>query len=175
MSSISVRSARAALAEHEAEVAAAKALAAAANAKANTPAKAPASAAAARKPRTNTNTPTKAQKAAVAPATQATPQSLVAQGLAQVAASQPAAPKAAKAPRSAPATSYILTPKGAAFTPDPNRSRVKHEGNHITWLAIKALFTGDQPVTASQIWATIPAHKDFVGYAVRSGWLAINK
>ena len=134
----------------------------------NTPANAQQGTKAARKPRTNTNTKAKAQKA-----TQAATPSLVAQGLAQVAATT--APKAAKAPRTAPATTYELTPKGAAFTPDPKRSRVKHEGNQVTWLAIKALFTGDQPVTASQIWAAVPAHKDFVGYAVRSGWLAVSK
>ena len=147
---------------------AASALAAAANAKqvkANPPAKAPASPATARKPRTNTKAPAKAQMASQAPA-----QGIAAQLAAVVAAP---APKVAKAPRSAPATSYILTPKGAAFTPDPKRSRVKHEGNQVTWLAIKALFTGDQPVTASQIWAAVPTHKDFVGYAVRSGWLAV--
>ena len=130
----------------------------------------PASAKAARKPRTNTNTKAKAQTASQAPA----PQALAAQLAAAVATPAPA-PKAAKV-RTAPATTYELTPKGAAFTPDPKRSRVKHEGNQITWLAIKALFAeGVQSVTASQIWAAVPTHKDFVGYAVRSGWLVVSK
>ena len=131
-----------------------------------TPANTPANAKAARKPRTNT----KAQTASQAPA----PQALAAQ-LAAAAAAPAPAPRAAKV-RSVPTTAYELTPKGAAFTPDPKRSRVKHEGNQITWLAIKALFAdGVQLVTASQIWAAVPTHKDFVGYAVRSGWLAVSK
>ena len=134
----------------------------------NTPQNAQQGTKAARKPRTNTNTQAKAQTASQAPA-----QALAAQ-LAAAVAGVATAPKAAKAPRTVPTTTYELTPKGAAFIPDPKRSRVKHEGNQVTWLAIKALFAeGVQSVTASQIWAAVPTHKDFVGYAVRSGWLAV--
>ena len=83
------------------------------------------------------------------------------------------APKGERKARQAPATQFTLTAKGAAFTPDPKRSNVKHEQNQVTWLAIKSLFTTDgQAVALADIWATIPTHKDFVGYAKRSGWLA---
>ena len=68
---------------------------------------------------------------------------------------------------------WKLTAKGAAFTPDPKRSNVKHEQNQVTWLKIKALFTAEgQAVSLADIWAAIPTHRDFVGYAKRSGWLA---
>ena len=78
----------------------------------NTPANAQQGTQAVRKPRTNTNTKAKAQTAS-----QAAPQALAAQLAAAAAAAAPApkAAKAAKAPRTAPATTYELTPKGAAF------------------------------------------------------------
>ena len=93
----------------------------------------------------------------------------------QLQAAVQAAPKAKaeRKTRQVPATMFTLTAKGAAFTPDPKRSNVKHEQNQVTWLKIKALFTAEgQAVSLADIWAAIPTHKDFVGYAKRSGWLA---
>ena len=93
---------------------------------------------------------------------------------AQLAAVVTVAPKAKsdRAPRQAPSTSFVLTVKGAAFCPNPERARVTKNKNHDTWLVVKALFSDEKPVvTLAEIWAAIPTHKDFVGYAKRSGWL----
>ena len=149
---------------------AASALAAAANAKqakTNTPAKAPASPAAARKPRTGTNPLPKAQKAAVAPATQAAPQSLVAQGVAQVAAAATATPKAAKAPRAVPTT--LLT-AGKVFTPRTNQTG--HEGDKGRWAqernwntVLTLLSDNGGTATYDQLVAAIQADAEKGGYS----------
>ena len=98
------------------------------------------------------------------------PSSVVAQLAAQLVAAPVAAPKA-KAPK-APSLTLVLTPKGEKFNPDPKRSKVKHEGNRNTWQAIRALFVNKQVVSTAEIVAAIPTHKVYVGYALRSGWLA---
>ena len=94
---------------------------------------------------------------------------------AQLAAAVTAAPKA-KAERKPRATSYTITAKGLGFSPDPERARVTKDKNRNTWLAVKALFADPEATVAlAQIWEVAPAHKDFVGYAVRSGWLTVAK
>ena len=91
----------------------------------------------------------------------------------QLAASVTAAPKA-KVERKPRATNYTITAKGLGFSPDPERARVTKDKNRNTWLAVKALFTDPAAVVSlAQIWEVAPAHKNFVSYAVRSGWLAI--
>lgn len=85
------------------------------------------------------------------------------------------APKA-KSERKPRATAYTITAKGIGFSPDPERARVTKDKNRNTWLAVKALFADPEATVAlAQIWEVAPAHKDFVGYAVRSGWLAVAK
>ena len=114
---------------------------------------------------------TQAPQTQPAPTVQATGASIAA----QLAAAITVAPKVKgkRTPRQAPTTSFVLSAKGAAFTPDPKRSKVKLDKNQQTWLTIKALFTAEKPVvTLAEIWAAVPTHKDFVGYAKRSGWLA---
>ena len=84
--------------------------------------------------------------------------------------------KAERKTRQVPSTTYALTAKGVAFTPNPDRSKVKGSKNQETWLAIKALFTTPEAtVSFADILKAIPTHRDFVGYAVRSGWLVAGK
>lgn len=95
--------------------------------------------------------------------------SLVSQLTAQIveAPKAEAKPKASKAPNM-----VVLTIKGAKFTPIPKRSKVKGEANAATWATIKALFHDADEVSLADIRKAIPTHTDFVGYALRSGWLA---
>lgn len=90
------------------------------------------------------------------------------------AAVTPAKPKAERKAK-VPTTAYVLTAKGSMFTPDPKRSRVKGSKNQETWLTVKALFNTEPVVSHAAIVAAIPTHTDFVGYAVRSGWLRLGQ
>ena len=107
----------------------------------------------------------------------AKPEQAAATLAAQLTAAVQAAPAPkAKGERKPRATAYTITAKGIGFSPDPERARVTKDKNRNTWLAVKALFADPEATVAlAQIWEVAPAHKDFVGYAVRSGWLAVAK
>ena len=128
-----------------------------------------------------THKATKPQRTSKAKPEQAKPEAKPEQAAASVAAQLTAAVQAAPAPkvkgeRKPRATAYTITAKGIGFSPDPERARVTKDKNRNTWLAVKALFTDPEATVAlAQIWEAAPAHKDFVGYAVRSGWLAVAK
>ena len=131
----------------------------------NTPANTQQGTKVARKPRKATTPLAKAQTPAVGPATQAAPPSLVAQGLAALAASQPAAPKAAKV-RSAPTT--LLT-AGKVFQPRTNqlgqaddKGRWAQQRNWDTVLTL--LSDNGGTATYDQLVAAILADAEKGGY-----------
>lgn len=119
-----------------------------------------------------TKVPSKAPASPVAAQTAPAPTHSIAAQL--QAAVTPVKPKAERKARM-PEARYVLTAKGNQFTPDPKRSRVKGSKNQETWLMVKSLFTTESVVSHAAIVAAIPTHKDFVGYAVRSGWLAVGQ
>lgn len=93
---------------------------------------------------------------------------------AQLVAAQPQiAAQAAEKPtkRTAPDLKLVLTAKGAKFSPSATRGKVRGDKNVATWATIKAMFSDNAAHTASEILSAIPSHRDFMGYALRSGWL----
>jgi hypothetical protein len=82
------------------------------------------------------------------------------------------APKAAPAPKASKTPSMVvLTIKGAKFSPH-GKSEVSKTKDQITWPKIVALFASRNEVPSADILDAIPEHRDYFGYALRSGWLA---
>jgi hypothetical protein len=77
---------------------------------------------------------------------------------------------AATAPQAPAVPMYAVTAKGAAYT---GRTATKAgRSNAAAWQALQAACAAG-PVTKAQLMAAAPAgHKCFVGYAIKSGWLA---
>lgn len=120
---------------------------------------------------TKTNTTPKSRK----PSAKAVQQPATPSVAAQLAAAQPqiAAKQAEKAPKASktPDLKLVLTAKGAKFSPR-GKSEVSKSKDQITWPKIQALFADHGIHTMAEVLALIPEHKDYVGYALRSGWLA---
>lgn len=78
--------------------------------------------------------------------------------------------EAQAAAQTAPAGSLILTTKGSLYCPEAT-AKVRGQQNVETWGVIKGALTAG-PVTAEDLGALVPEHKSFIGYAIKSGWVA---
>lgn len=90
--------------------------------------------------------------------------------LAAAPAAAPAAEKPARVRRGG-AVTVVLTSKGNMYNPN-EKAKVRGRKNVETWATIKgALAAG--PATVADLQALVPTHADFIGYALRSGWIAV--